>query len=140
MSRKTAREVAMMQTYEKIFGCDDTYVDVLEKSGIAEEPTEADIDYAASIVDGVHANLEIINDQITAHSKGWSLDRMSRVDLSIMRNAVYEILFDEHMDDAVSINEAVNLAKIYSDESSPRFINGVLGSIARDKRKEEDGK
>ena len=57
MSRKTAREVAMMQTYEKIFGCDDTYVDVLEKSGIAEEPTKADIDYAASIVDGVHANL-----------------------------------------------------------------------------------
>ena len=72
--------------------------------------------------------------------RGWSLDRMSRVDLSIMRNAVYEILFDEHMDDAVSINEAVNLAKIYSDERSPRFINGVLGSIARDKRKEEDGK
>ena len=65
---------------------------------------------------------------------------MSRVDLSIMRNAVYEILLDEHMDDAVSINEAVNLAKIYSDERSPRFINGVLGSIARDKRKEEDGK
>lgn len=58
---------------------------------------------------------------------GWTLERMSKVDLSILRNATYEILFDRNIPKAVAINEAVELAKIYCDEGSPRFINGCLG-------------
>lgn len=133
MSRKTAREVAMLLTYEKIFGCDDTYKDVLEKQGIDEEPTTADVKYALNIVNGVQDHIKEIDCSIELSAKGWLVSRMPKVDLSILRNATFEIIYDESMDDAISVNEAIELAKIYCDESSPKFINGVLGGIVRNK-------
>ncbi len=136
MSRKTAREVAMMLTYEKIFGCDDTYKDVLEKSGISDETSDADINYAASIVAGVQENIHENDLQIELNSNGWKISRMSKVDLSILRNSAYEILYDTRMDDSISVNEAIELAKIYCDEQAPKFINGVLGGIIRSKFKD----
>lgn len=132
MSRRTAREVAMKLTYEKLFGCDDTYNDVLEKSGITELPTDADIEYADGIVKGVSDNIEAIDGKIAEHSRGWSINRMPRVDLSILRNAVYELMFTSDISAAVTINEAVELAKIFCDEKSPGFINGILGNIAKE--------
>ena len=132
-----------MLTYEKIFGCDDTYHEVLEKSGIAGEPVKADVAYATNLVDGVQKhidkietgcgvlqNIDKIDETISEAAIGWTLERMSKVDLSILRNATYEILFDRNIPKAVAINEAVELAKIYCDEGSPRFINGCLGRIA----------
>lgn len=133
MSRKTAREVAMMLTYEKIFGCDDTYKEVLEKQGIDGEPASDDVEFALGIVNGVQEHLEEIDIKIGACAKSWPISRMPKVDLSILRNAVFEIIFDDNMDDAVSVNEAIELAKVYCDEQSPKFINGVLGGIVRDK-------
>lgn len=132
MSRKTAREVAMKLTYEKMFGCDDTYKDVLEKSGIDEEPSEADIEFASRMVEGVQLNLERIDAIIESAAVGWTLDRMPRVDLSILRNAVYEIRFADEVPAAVAVNEAVELAKAFCDAKSPRFINGLLGRVVRD--------
>lgn len=131
MSRKTAREVAMKLTYEKMFGCDDTYQDVLEKSGIIDEPSEADVAYAGSVVKGVQDNLEEIDKQIEIASVSWTIDRMPKVDLSIIRNAVYEMLFVDDIPAAVTINEAVELAKVFCDEKSPKFINGLLGKVSR---------
>lgn len=133
MSRKTAREVAMMLTYEKIFGCDDTYKDVLEKQGIDGEPAAADVKFALSIVNGVQEHLEEIDNLIETGAKSWSILRMPKVDLSILRNAIFEIIYDDNMDDAICVNEAVELAKVYCDEQSPKFINGVLGGIVRNK-------
>lgn len=131
MSRKTAREVAMKLTYEKLFGCDDTYCDVLEKSGIIEEPSEADVRFADEIVSGVQQNLSDIDGMISQAAVGWTIERMPKVDISILRNAVFEMLFSEGTPVAVAINEAVELAKVYCDERSPKFINGLLGKIAR---------
>lgn len=131
MSRKTAREVAMKLTYEKMFGCDDTYYDVLEKSGIVEEPTSADIEFASRMVSGVQENLEQIDGVLSEAAVGWTVDRMPKVDLSILRNAVYEICFAKDVPAAVAVNEAVELAKTFCDEKSPRFINGVLGKVVR---------
>lgn len=131
MSRKTAREVAMKLTYEKMFGCDDTYHDVLEKSGIDENPTKADIAFVEDIVAGVQANIEQIDSKIQNASLEWSIDRMPRVDLSILRISAYEILYRKDIPVAVSINEAVDLAKLFSDERAPKFINGLLGKLAR---------
>lgn len=119
-----------MLTYEKIFGCDDTYHEVLKKSGIAGEPVKADVAYATNLVDGVQKHIDKIDETISEAAIGWTLERMSKVDLSILRNATYEILFDRNIPKAVAINEAVELAKIYCDEGSPRFINGCLGRIA----------
>lgn len=122
-----------MLTYEKIFGCDDTYKDVLEKQGIDEEPIAADVEFALSIVNGVQEHLEEIDNLIETGANSWSILRMPKVDLSIMRNAVFEIIYDDNMDDAISVNEAIELAKVYCDEQSPKFINGVLGGIVRNK-------
>lgn len=120
-----------MLTYEKIFGCDDTYHEVLEKSGIAGEPVKADVTYATNLVDGVQKHIEKIDKAISDSAIGWTLERMPKVDLSILRNAAYEILFDRNIPNAVAINEAVELAKTYCDDGSPRFINGCLGRIAQ---------
>lgn len=122
-----------MLTYEKIFGCDDTYKDVLEKQGIDGEPAAADVKFALSIVNGVQEHLEEIDNLIETGAKSWSILRMPKVDLSILRNAIFEIIYDDNMDDAICVNEAVELAKVYCDEQSPKFINGVLGGIVRNK-------
>ena len=121
----------MKLTYEKMFGCDDTYREVLEKSGIDEEPSEEDIRFAGEMVEGVQSRLDEIDAAIASAAVGWTVDRMPRVDLSILRNAVYEILFAHTAPPAVCANEAVELAKVYCDAKSPSFINGVLGTIIR---------
>lgn len=131
MSRKTAREVAMKLTYERMFGCDDTYRDVLEKSGIDEEPTKDDIAFVNDIVEGIQANIDEIDSKIQKAAVDWTIERMARVDLSILRISAYEILYRKDIPIAVSINEAVDLAKLFSDEKAPKFINGLLGKLAR---------
>ena len=131
MSRKIAREVAMKLTYEKMFGSDETYHGVLEQSGIEDEPSEDDIAFASSIVEGVQQHLPEIDEIIQNCAVGWTVNRMPKVDLSILRNAVYELRFSNAVPPAVAINEAVELAKSYCDERSPKFINGLLGKVVR---------
>ena len=81
----------------------------------------------------VAARFPEIDEKITKTAKGWRIDRMSRVDLSILRLAVYELVFDDSIPDGVAINEAVELAKEYGGDESSSFINGILGVIAADK-------
>ncbi|MBO4563529.1 MAG: transcription antitermination factor NusB [Clostridia bacterium] len=130
MSRKSAREIAMKMAYEKLFGCDDTYATVSEISGVEAEPAAADIDFANSIVDGIDEHRAEIDEVIGAAAKGWSVERMPKVDLSVLRVAVYELLYDRKAPKKVVINEAVRIATKYGGEDSPRFINGVLGTVA----------
>lgn len=78
-------------------------------------------------------HLTQIDQKIEEKSKGWTVDRIGKPELSILRLAVFEILFDEEVPDGVAINEAVELAKIYGTEKSTGYVNGVLGSIAKDK-------
>ena len=68
---------------------------------------------------------------ISEHSDGWSLNRMAKVDLTLIRLALYEIKFDEEIPVGVAINEAVELAKQYGGENSPGFINGVLAKLVK---------
>lgn len=75
-------------------------------------------------------HLEEIDSAINEKSTGWKTTRMGKVDLSLMRLAVYEILFDEEIPTGVAINEAVELAKKYGTDDSPAFINGVLAKFA----------
>lgn len=116
--------------YEKLFDCEDTYATVSEISGAEGEPAAEDIDYANGIVDGITENRERIDEIIASAAKGWSLSRMPKVDLCVLRVAVYELLFDKKAPQKVIINEAVRIATKYGGDDSPRFINGVLGKIA----------
>ena len=89
-------------------------------------------EYAEGLVKGVADHIDEIDDKLEAASENWALDRMPVVDRAILRLAVYEMLYVNDVPVSVSINEAVELAKAYGGEDdSSRFVNGVLGRIAR---------
>ena len=93
--------------------------------------------YAQAVATGIEARRDEIDAEISKYlKKGWSLRRISRPSLAILRLAVYEILYLESVPDSVSVNEAVELAKKYTiDESG--FVNGILGSLIRAKGAEK---
>lgn len=121
--------------FEKLFGGEDTYATVSEISGVEDEPSSEDIDFANGIIDGIEQNGEEIDRIISSAAKGWSVDRMPKVDISVLRVAVYELLFDKKAPKKVIINEAVRIATKYGGADSPRYVNGVLGTIAGSEEK-----
>ena len=129
--RTTARRVALQVLYTaEIKGITAAEV-VAEGTFPAAEGTLTD--YALDLVRGVENNRIAIDGNLKAAAENWSLGRMPIVDRSILRIATYEILFVEDVPTSVAINEAVELAKDFGGEDeSPRFVNGVLGRIAKD--------
>ena len=132
MSRTRAREVAMMMVYSGLLGGEDTPSAVCEKT---EDPAPLDAEdaaYAEQIAQGVVARAGEIDACIRQYAVGWSLERIAKVDLSILRIALYEMRYREDVPTGAAINEAVELAKRYGGEKSFAFINGILGSVARE--------
>ena len=96
-----------------------------------EEPVEEEEKaFILSEVEGVHEHMEEIDAVLAGAAKGWDVERMNKVDLAILRLAVYEMKFGE-VPVGVAINEAVELAKKFSSDEAPAFINGVLGKVSR---------
>ena len=125
MARPIAREAAMQLVFEQLFGGEataETLVDLIDY-----KPGEKDSTY---IDTGVKEHAEQLDGEIAACLRGWTLARLSRVDLAIMRLAVYEMQYSG-LPAAVAINEAVELTRKYSGEESCPFVNGVLGTISR---------
>ena len=131
MSRKTAREVSMKLAFARLFGGEDTYEAVLDKSGITEQPSEEDIAYSQQVLDGIAEHEAEINATINEIAIGWRIERMPRVDLSILRIAIFEIMYRDDIPLSVSINEAVELAKEFGGDRSSAYINGMLGTLAK---------
>lgn len=88
-----------------------------------------DMNYANKVVSAIKDNKENIDELINKYAKNWTVNRMAKVDLAILRLAICEILYIENIPTKVSINEAIELSKLYCDDKSPKFINGILGSI-----------
>ena len=86
--------------------------------------------YTSQIVEGVVADADRIDELLSSYAEGWTLSRMPAVDRNLARIAVFEMLHRDDVDDAVAISEAVALAEELSTESSPKFLNGLLGRIA----------
>jgi N utilization substance protein B len=129
MGRRASREIAMKLLYQLEIQRDDRdrqIRDVLEENAL----TEVDRQYISDVVDGVDKNLSYIDKQIELHSKGWKINRLSKVDLSILRLSIYEICFRKDIPFNVSINEAVELAKKFSGDDAGAFINGILGKVS----------
>lgn len=146
MARVTARAAVMQMIYEKLAGGQggeetlQMVYDELRAEGVPgvetvkdSEPGKADRAYITRVLDGVVTHLDELDEQIASASREWSIDRMPKVDLSILRLATWEILHEEDVPGSVAINEAVELASRYSEPASGRFINGVLGTILRRK-------
>ena len=87
-------------------------------------------DYAKQLIEGIIENQAIIDSWISAAADNWTIERMQNVDRNIIRLACYEIAFVEEIPTAVAINEAVEVAKVFGGDESPKFVNGVLGRIA----------
>ncbi|MCE5189634.1 MAG: transcription antitermination factor NusB [Eubacteriales bacterium] len=133
MSRTTAREVAMMLQFSSMLGGEDTPERVLEKTEEIGKLDAEDITYIDQIMEGVRLHAERIDELISRYSKDWAIERIARVDFSILRVAIFEMLYrGEDVPTGAAINEAVELAKRYGGERSYAFINGILGSIARE--------
>lgn len=95
-----------------------------------QEPKEEDMAYIRDKALNVILKSEEIDEMLNAHVTGWKTSRMNKVDLSILRLAVYEMKYDEDVPVGVAINEAVELAKKYSGDEGPAFINGVLARLS----------
>ena len=121
----------MMIVYSDLLGGADTPGAVCEKNELIGSLDAADTAYAEEVVSGVRQTASELDALIAEYAVGWSLDRIARVDLSILRVAVYEMLHREDVPVGAAINEAVELAKRYCGEKSSAFINGILGSIAK---------
>jgi transcription antitermination protein NusB len=100
---------------------------------INEFRKDIDETYVHKVITGVLENLEAIDGEILEAAPEWPLDQVARVDKNVLRVALYEMLYDSEEDvpPRVSINEAIEIGKTFGSESTPKFVNGVLGSIYR---------
>jgi N utilization substance protein B len=127
-ARSKARKRAVDVLYAAALRDADPVTLLAERHETAEQP--APNDYATTLVEGVVAHRERIDELLTEHAEGWTLDRMPFVDLAVLRLGVYELLWASDVPDPVAIDEAVQLARSLSTDDSPRFVNGVLGRLA----------
>lgn len=132
MSRRQLRE----QIFKLLFRVEFNSKEELEQQEaffFADEENHVDEEESAQIGSKfvrIVEQLDEIDTQLNQKAKGWSTDRMGKVDLTILRLAVYEIQYDDEVPTGVAINEAVELAKKFGQDSSPAFINGVLAKFA----------
>ena len=107
----------------------EAYEDVVPED--FSRPLGRDAEYIDKAVWGVFDNLEAIDDVISSFLTDWTVDRIGKVDLALLRLSIYEMLTLDDVPLGVSVNEAVALAKEYGSDASPSFVNGVLGSVSR---------
>lgn len=128
MTRKQAREEAFILIFEKQFNS-DSLEDILE---CAVQVREIEPDsYIRSVFFGVYENLEELDGIISGNSVGWSIRRISKTALAVLRLAIYEIKYMEDIPVSVTINEAVELCKKYATKDDASFVNGILASVAK---------
>lgn len=135
--RSLTRELAMQYLYsleiqDKFSDLDGELVFETLFSMREEEACPVDAEYFHSVIDAVVNNKDAIDGLISQMATNWKLQRISKLDLSVLRLSVAEIKFMEDIPLSASINEAVELAKKYGSEDSGKFVNGILGKIAKE--------
>jgi len=134
ITRHQMRENAFILVFERIFHEDS----VEELLNTAKECGEIEInDTVEEMFKGVEANKTIIDDTIAAHLKKWTMSRISKVSLAILRLGVWEVLFCDDVEDDIVVSECVRLATEYAYEDDVSFVNGVLGTVVRSKNAEK---
>ena len=144
MVRNTAREIAIYLSYELSFTdktvdellderlTADTFATLAEEDAIyAEAPNAKQAEYIRRLVKGVEEHAAELDGYIAKYAKGWSFARIPLVASTIMRVAMYEILYMPDIPNGAAINEAVEIAKKYETPETVKFINGILGSFVR---------
>ncbi|HCQ88734.1 MULTISPECIES: transcription antitermination factor NusB [unclassified Clostridium] len=134
MNRKKSREIAMQLLFEMSIN-KESYTDIIEsfKENTDIKLDDVDFGYIIRILKAVNENMTLIDETIEKNLVKWSLNRLSKMNLAILRIAVCEILFEDDIPEKVSVNEAIELAKKYGEDNASSFINGVLNSIIKGK-------
>lgn len=145
MSRKTAREIAVQMIYEYSYHY-NTASEILEhrlnpefletandELSIYRNFDNKQYPYIRDVVGGVVTHTEEIDELIKKYAIGWNFTRISRIARAILRVAVYELLHYDEVPESVAINEAVELTKRYDTQETAAFVNGILGSIVRER-------
>ena len=130
-TRHQVRESVISLLYAKDIGNDDIakFVDeIFEDKKIRNQQKE----FALSLYEGVNANLAELDTSVDKHLKEWKIDSVGHIERAILRLGTYEILKTD-LDDAVIINEAIELSKSLAGDTAPKFINGVLDAVQKDK-------
>ncbi len=130
----SARSKARKRALDILFESDAR--DLVPTELLAERMAQGDPpvnEYTAELVRGVQEHLARIDGLLASYSEGWTLDRMPAVDRNALRIGVLEVLYVDEVPDAVAVTEAVNLVRDLSTDESPSFVNGVLGTIVRNK-------
>lgn len=134
MQRSAMRELAFKLVYElevQKESEEEQFEIFIENNEVTKDEV---INYLKDIKDGIKANIDEINSLISNNLKdNWSLNRISKINLSLIKLAIYEMVY-KGLPFKVAINEVVELAKKYADESAPVFINGILASVVKEKK------
>lgn len=151
VSRKQAREIALHLVFEMGFGAFEAENVMTDRLGeeimqsisgdialYAGKLDEVQTKYIVSAVKGVAEHLDELDAYIENNAKGWTLSRLSRITIAILRLAIYEMYYVEDVPVGAAINEAVELAKVYDSDEAASFINGVLGAVARKMESEQE--
>ncbi len=128
LNRTAARELAFELIFEKNFR-EESITEIIANAIEAREIV--DDDFAKNTAINVFENIDEIDSLISANLQGWTINRISKVALAVLRLSVYEIKFSDEVPVSVSINEAVELAKKFGGDEDSAYVNGVLGTIAR---------
>lgn len=134
-ARRRARAAVLQALYELDF-TDHDVKNALEARFVEHPLPETVQAFARSLAVGVHTYRTYLDSVVSELAPEWPIEQIAAVDRNVLRVAVYELLFEPDIPPKVAINEAVELAKMFGGESSPRFVNGVLGTlVSRDRAK-----
>lgn len=142
-NRHLGRIVALQTLYEQDFrqDCNDksfSLDEVFSRNVDRYSETIDDKDFIRELVQGVNAKQADIDEVIKPVAPEWPIEQIARIDRIILRMGVYELLFEKGVPPKVAINEAVELAKAFGGENSSKFINGVLGTVLRNKEEKTE--
>ena len=132
MTRKEARNQAFVLIFEKGIN-NESVEDILEAAKECRNFLEDEDGYTLKVFTGVFERREEIDSVISKNLTGWTINRISKISLAVLRLAIFEIMYMDDIPDAVSVDEAVELCKTYSTQEDAAFVNGVLGTVVRSK-------
>lgn len=138
MGRKKARDNAFKCIYQIGFENCNSIEKILEFCYEENTNDDEEKEYIEKVVYGLKENIETIDEIILSKLKNWSLQRIAKVDLAILRLAIYEIQYMDEIPVKVSANEAVELAKMYGNNDSKSFVNGVIAKVIEDKKDKDE--
>ena len=149
MTRADARELAVHLIYGREFTGEEPeqvvavrlqkeyYAELAKENEVySDRPSRNQLNYIDTVVAGVAARGDQLNEEIRKYSIGWDVSRISRLTRAIMQLAIFEILYVEDVPTGVAVSEAVRLAKKYDGDDTGSFVNGILGSFARAQKEE----